>query len=373
MSVSFELAQAFLKDAVKLNQVAKDSLVTKDLEANQVQFVGANTVKLPVISYKYDSDGEGDIQPLTTLSAYSRTDGFVPALLNLSWDTFTLTQDKGNSLKLDAMDDEEGLGQALIPFAEEYIRTLEVPAIDKYRLHKLVYESGNVKDNLDGSTADKLYGLLTDAFAQLTDDEFSGEGLILYITPSVDNLLQTSSLLSRYIRVDEFTEGKVKTKIRYFNDAKIVVVPESRYPADFGGETELVIYFILVDPTAQLSVVKHKPANFYAEGSVPGFDGSQLDMRVYHDTFVLEQRNKGIYVAINDVIKKVTFDTQGGSEVPVAWVKSGKKVKKPADPVKAGYEFDGWFTQKTDGSEVNFASAVSADKTVYAQWSEESE
>ncbi len=372
--MSFVLAQAFLKDAVKLNEVAKENLLTKDLEANQVKFVGANTVKLPVIEYSYIDTDDGDTEKdLTTLSAYSRTTGFVPALLNLSWQDFTLTQDKGNSLKLDAMDDEEGLGQALIPFAEQYIRTLEVPAIDKYRLHKLVYEAGNVKDQKDGSTADKLYGLLMDAFAQLIDDEFSGEGLLLYVTPATDNLLQTSSLLSRFIRVDEFREGKVATKIRYFNDAKIIVVPESRYPANFGGEDDLEIHFILIDPTSQLSVVKHRPANFYPEGTVAGFDGSQIDMRVYHDTFVLPQRDKGIYVAIKEELVTIKFDTNGGNEIKPLWVKKAGKILKPANPVREGKTFAGWFTAKTGGDEYTFSSGVSvatfsADATIHAQW-----
>ncbi len=278
--MAINLAVAYLKDEVALNEVAKASLLTKDLETNQVKFIGANTVQLPKISF---TGAFGD---------YSRTTGFTNNPLNLGWDDYTLTQDKGNSLKLDAMDDEEGLGQALVPFVNQYIRVIEVPAIDKYRLGKLVAgANANNKVNIGVTVTDNtIVAKLLAGFEALKNAEFPEDDLILYITTGVDSLLQKTTELSRYIRVDEVEKDGVFTKVRYFNGAKIVVVPSGRMPAD--------THFILVHPSAQLSVVKHRPAHFYPEGTVAGFDGSQVDIRVYHDCFVLEQRDKGIYIGV---------------------------------------------------------------------------
>lgn len=275
MPNTIALAQAYLKDAVKLNQVAKEALLTGDLEANRVQFVGANTVKLPSITF-----GAG-------LGTYSRATGFVENDITLSWDTFTLSQDKGNSLKLDAMDDEEGLGQELVPYVNEYIRTVEVPEVDKYRLGVLATAAGTTEvETIALATA---ITQLMAGFETLKENEFPEEGLILYCTPAIDTLFQLSPELQRYIRVDEVRNGEVSTKVRYFNGAKIVVVPSNRMPAKAN--------FILVHPSAQMSVVKHNPAHYYGVGTVPGFDGGQVDIRLYHDCFVIDNRKMGIYVS----------------------------------------------------------------------------
>ena len=65
----------------------------------------------------------------------------------------------------------------------------------------------------------------------------------------------------------------------------------------------------------------------------------------------------------------VTFDSWGGGEVASAVVKEGKRVKKPADPVKAGYSLEGWYKDK-DRTEVwNFKEdKVTEDITLYAKW-----
>jgi uncharacterized repeat protein (TIGR02543 family) len=66
---------------------------------------------------------------------------------------------------------------------------------------------------------------------------------------------------------------------------------------------------------------------------------------------------------------KVTFDSQGGSEVAPATVKSGKTVAQPANPTKANYVFAGWYKEKTGVTAWNFADdKVTADITLYAKW-----
>ena len=86
--------------------------------------------------------------------------------------------------------------------------------------------------------------------------------------------------------------------------------------------------------------------------------------------------NKSVYtivVTANDItplIYTVTFDSNGGSEVsPITNITSGAAITLPAEPTKTGYTFTGWNTAE-DGSGTAFTTStvVSANVTVYAQW-----
>ena len=66
---------------------------------------------------------------------------------------------------------------------------------------------------------------------------------------------------------------------------------------------------------------------------------------------------------------KVTFDTNGGSEVSGQTVEWNKLAAKPeTEPVKEGYTFGGWYADKDCNTEYNFEAAVKADVTIYAKW-----
>ncbi|KRF10253.1 hypothetical protein ASG89_01590 [Paenibacillus sp. Soil766] len=69
----------------------------------------------------------------------------------------------------------------------------------------------------------------------------------------------------------------------------------------------------------------------------------------------------------------VTFDSQGGSTVDNATgVSSGAIVAKPADPVRVGYTFGGWYRETGYATEWNFEiDAVSTNLTLYAKWETE--
>jgi uncharacterized repeat protein (TIGR02543 family) len=72
----------------------------------------------------------------------------------------------------------------------------------------------------------------------------------------------------------------------------------------------------------------------------------------------------------SDVYKsyKVTFDANGGYPGHTVTVESGSKVSKPSDPSRLGYEFDGWFTEKSGGSKFNFNTTIKSDLKLYAHW-----
>ncbi|MFR0604864.1 InlB B-repeat-containing protein [Bifidobacterium pseudolongum subsp. globosum] len=64
----------------------------------------------------------------------------------------------------------------------------------------------------------------------------------------------------------------------------------------------------------------------------------------------------------------VTFDANGGTAVAAATVEHGQKVSQPANPTRTGYTFNGWYTAKAGGSKFNFDTTITADMTLYAQW-----
>ena len=61
----------------------------------------------------------------------------------------------------------------------------------------------------------------------------------------------------------------------------------------------------------------------------------------------------------------VTFDTDGGSAVESQTVVSGRKAVRPADPVRTGYTFAGWYL---DGEVYDFDTPVTTDLTLTAYW-----
>lgn len=65
----------------------------------------------------------------------------------------------------------------------------------------------------------------------------------------------------------------------------------------------------------------------------------------------------------------VAFETSGGSAVGPVTVDAGSTVTKPADPMKSGHNFGGWYKDSTLQTPWNFANdTVTAATTLYAKW-----
>lgn len=65
----------------------------------------------------------------------------------------------------------------------------------------------------------------------------------------------------------------------------------------------------------------------------------------------------------------VTFNTMGGSSVPTQTVNRGYRATAPYSPTRAGYRFEGWYTDSSYRYVYDFNSAVNSNITLYAKWS----
>ena len=65
---------------------------------------------------------------------------------------------------------------------------------------------------------------------------------------------------------------------------------------------------------------------------------------------------------------KVSFDSQGGSDVATQFTRYNGMVSKPADPTLTGYAFAGWYTDKNCTNAYDFRSKVTGNISLYAKW-----
>lgn len=91
----------------------------------------------------------------------------------------------------------------------------------------------------------------------------------------------------------------------------------------------------------------------------------------------LTDENKGnviLYAQWELVYYTVTFDTNGGSAVEPQTIgydfenKCFAYAVRPEDPVREGYTFAGWYSNKKLSSKYNFNKSVKKNMTLYAKW-----
>lgn len=81
--------------------------------------------------------------------------------------------------------------------------------------------------------------------------------------------------------------------------------------------------------------------------------------------------DSAIITNVYSYLHPVMFETNGGSAVESTGVSHGEKVTKPADPVRDGYLFDGWYKDAALTTLWDFdADTVTSSTTLYALWIE---
>ena len=66
----------------------------------------------------------------------------------------------------------------------------------------------------------------------------------------------------------------------------------------------------------------------------------------------------------------VSFDTDGGSQVPDQLITNGSCATQPSDPTRAGYTFGGWYADANRTVPFNFNDPITGKTTIYARWIE---
>ena len=278
-----------------VDEVYKSAAKSTILEA-PAEFVretaDANTVKIAKLH-------------MIGLGNYDKGTGFPAGDVTLEWETHQFTNDRGRRFTVDRMDDVESFSLVSARMVGEYLRTHVIPEIDAYRFSKIASASGvvDVEGTLDATTVKKA---VDTAIVDLQEKEIDTERLVLFMTPTAAQLLSDN-----IARSTSNGDRAIENRIEMYNGIQIVRVPQTRLykgitldpgsSSNAGGykktdSTGADINFILMDRGAAYNVTKLNVAKFITPDQNQNKDAYQFDFRLYHDTFVLENKVKGIYV-----------------------------------------------------------------------------
>ena len=148
-----------------------------EANAGQVKYSGGNEVKIPMIS----TSGLGD---------YDRDEGFKRGAVTLSYQTMIMTQDRGRTFHLDAMDvDETNFVAAAGNVMGEFQRLQVVPEIDAYRYSRIAALAA-AKDRAAEQTvtAENVLSLLLADIAKIRDEIGDATELVISMSGLVTPL-----------------------------------------------------------------------------------------------------------------------------------------------------------------------------------------
>ena len=238
----------------------------------------------------------------TGLGDYSRANGYPKGDVTASWETMTLTEERGKELSVDRLDNEETLGQTFGTVTGEFMRLHVIPELDAYRFAKYASATGINKATAAVLTKDDIVAAIDEAVRQLDADEVPMTGRRLYISSDLKPIL--NSALSRQWGSD----NSVNTVLAGYNDMPITWVPKSRFytgitlndgSTNWGyskSEGAQDINFMVIYPPAILQVVKFSLPKIFDPDTNQDKDAWKFQFREYHDAFVYDNKAKGIYL-----------------------------------------------------------------------------
>lgn len=269
-----------------LDEIFKLSALTADLEADKVKFDGVKTVKIMKIV-------------VPALGEYSRNSGFTSGDVEVTWQDWELSQDRGRSFDIDAVDNEETMDMTFGAACNEFIRTKVAPQVDTYRFAALASTKNISTATGSLNTGANVISALRAANTKMDNDEVPKEGRILYITIAAKGLIddldltKSKAVMERFAKVVEVPSSRFFTKAQYNSTSQEI--------EKASGATD--INFLIVAPSAVQATAKHQKLRIFLADGDEGTganknqkkDAHEFQYRIVHDINVYENKAAGIY------------------------------------------------------------------------------
>ncbi|MGN1109716.1 MAG: N4-gp56 family major capsid protein [Oscillospiraceae bacterium] len=329
------------KHSSAVDEVLRKGALTTPLEnSNQVDFIGAQTVKVHSM----------DTAEMNDYKASGSNRYGTPEELGDSVQEMTLSRKRSFTYTIDAtnrLDSPEGIRDA----ARSLRRQLDervIPELDGYRLATAAKNAQFV----DYYTPDKstILSQIATMNAELSNAEVPSVNRLFFTDPRiVSKLILTDELLKTSAADNAVLNGEVGR----ICGSTVIETPEPRLPVGAWG---IIIY-------TGATVCPTKLAQYKIHENPPGIAGNLVEGLVYYDAFVFDKKKCGIYVGYNG--GGFTISMTGTKVNKILGYPAGTFVYKAASSVtapKPGDDLSAWTVLPADGS----TTAASGNKLCVA-------
>ena len=185
-----------------------------ELNDDLIKYNGGDEVKLPTMVV----DG---------LANYDRSAGYTTGSVDLKWDTYKLTQDRGRQFSIDSMDvDETNFITTAATVMGEFQRTQVVPEIDAYRYSKIAALAKGASQSRELIlTKANIIDALLDDLTRI--EEATGiTDLIITMSPTTARLLASADHIKEFMSTTMLQKGGVNARVESFNECAISRAPQ---------------------------------------------------------------------------------------------------------------------------------------------------
>jgi hypothetical protein len=291
MANEISYSSAYLK---MLDEIYKAASCTAILEANPLTVKFSQENAKTVYMQELTIDG---------LANYTRAGGYVDSDVDLYWRAYTLAQEWGVKLTLDALDLKNAYLE-ILQVAAVLQREKVVPQVDAYRFEKLCTTCGlDVSADLDADTAVEAW----DVGVQTLDDAEAPQGdRVAFISNTMYKLLKSSGEFFN-VRVSNQANGVINRNIEAIDDIPIIRVPAARFCNDFNFPTTTAGAFtkasgskdlnlVIASKSAVAGVMKYADAKVVDKKYNTDKDGYVYGYRNFHDLFVHKNKEDYVYI-----------------------------------------------------------------------------
>ena len=310
----------------KLDKLAEREAVTGWMERNagQVIYHGGAEVKIPKLTVQ-------------GLGEYDRDNGYAQGSVGLTYETLSLTQDRGRKFHLDAMDvDETNFVATAGNVMAEFQRTYVLPEIDAYRISKIANYaiSGFPTTSKKGTV---VYGytpgaINTSALRKFKEGikairELGYNGQLVCMANDAF-IMELELELAGKLQSVTWSQGGINTQVPAVDLVPILSVPANRmytaitlYDGKTAGTSGTTgqsatpdqtvggfvkasgakdINFIIMPITTPIAGSKQDKMRIFNPEINQTLNAWRLDYRRFHDLWVLENKVNSLFVNIKD-------------------------------------------------------------------------
>ncbi len=271
--------------------------------ASQVQYHGGAEVKIPKIL-------------MNGLGNYDRDGGFVKGAITLNYENMVMTQDRGRTFQLDAMDvNENNFALVAGNVMGEFQRSQVIPEVDAYRysnIYKIMSETDNIATYTPN--VDDIFDELLENITQIRDTVGDGVEIVIAMSAKVAGLLDRAKGGTQVLQSGSLMQGNAELKVREIDGCPVVRVPSARFKTDYifmngtaedeeiGGfkatDEAVDMNWIIAVRNAPIAVSKTDVNRIFDPMTNQNANAWKIDYRKYHDLWITDNGKKGIFVSV---------------------------------------------------------------------------